>query len=100
MAFPEDSHFYPFAKVTVGKVGGDGAYVPPKGYTLPMVVPKEMAVWVKGRMCGSDEADNSYNDTHINPASILPFEPYKLKGLISHGPDQELMLKKGWKRKV
>lgn len=100
MAFPEDSPFYPFAKVTVGEVGGDGAFVPPKGYTSPMVVPKEMAVWVKGRMRGSDEADDSYNDTHIDPASILPFEPYKLKGLIPHGPDQELMLKKGWKRKV
>ena len=93
MAFPEESPFYPFAKVTVGGKGG-GTYIPPKGYPSSMVIPKDMQVLVKG----ADGVRPAIG--RIDPSTIVPFEPFPLAGLIPHGPDQDLMLKEDWQRKM
>ncbi|ELU15938.1 hypothetical protein CAPTEDRAFT_213160 [Capitella teleta] len=99
MAFLEDSPFYPFAKVTVREVDG-GAFLPPKGFKSAMVMPKELKVWIKGTMHIDDGGNDGSANIPVDGTTILPFEPFKLAGLIPHGANQCLMIKRGWKRNV
>ncbi|ELU06316.1 hypothetical protein CAPTEDRAFT_204187 [Capitella teleta] len=112
MVFPATSPFYPFVKVSIG-VLGDDSYVPPPGVPNSMVMLNGTEVEMKGAGEERDdkkEKDDNKDETsevppttlqpyHLAPDDILPFEPFKLRGLIPHCPSAHLMLRKDWKRK-
>lgn len=105
LTMQQDSPFQDNARIAIGEVK-DNSFIPPKGYPTQLVhlegaeVPMQHHFAERGGADSEEEEQaEAFDRIHRNPDDILPFEPFRLRGMIPLSNSARMVLRRGWMKK-